>query len=154
MPYLAPLHAPACIFQQDLHASFAHEKLHRSKFTFTGVLLGLLFNPEDGGDMFLWIISWLSAKYTSIIFPEGRAILWSFHVQNFEETKSFSVRSIKHCSVRVFNELINCMEHRSSWEADSYSSPTFYETGRFIIMFNRAITQAYPESHQAHILTR
>jgi hypothetical protein len=33
MPYLAPLHAPACIFLQDAHASCAHEKLHRSKCT-------------------------------------------------------------------------------------------------------------------------
>jgi hypothetical protein len=29
----------------------------------SGFLLGLFFNPEDGGDMFLQNISWLSMVY-------------------------------------------------------------------------------------------
>jgi hypothetical protein len=30
-----------------------------------GILLGL-FDPEDGGDMFLRIVGWLSADYTAL----------------------------------------------------------------------------------------
>jgi hypothetical protein len=29
-------------------------------------LLGLLLNSEDGGDKFLWNVSWLSADYTAL----------------------------------------------------------------------------------------
>jgi hypothetical protein len=31
-----------------------------------GFVLGLLFSPEDGGDIFLWNISWLSPGYTAV----------------------------------------------------------------------------------------
>jgi hypothetical protein len=31
-----------------------------------GFLLGLFFNPEDGGDMFCWYISWLSTDYSAL----------------------------------------------------------------------------------------
>jgi hypothetical protein len=32
----------------------------------TGILLGLFVNLEDGGDLFLWYISWLSTDYMTL----------------------------------------------------------------------------------------
>jgi hypothetical protein len=35
---------------------------------FACFLLGLLFKPEDGGNMFLWNVGWLSADYMLLYF--------------------------------------------------------------------------------------
>jgi hypothetical protein len=35
---------------------------------YAGFLLGLPFDPEDGGDMFLWIVGWLSPYYMALYF--------------------------------------------------------------------------------------
>jgi hypothetical protein len=37
-----------------------------ANFLHAGILLGLFFNPEDGSDMFLRNVGWLSTDYTSL----------------------------------------------------------------------------------------
>jgi hypothetical protein len=39
-------------------------------------LLGLLFHPEDGSDMFLWNVGWLSMDYTAL-HPTRSNSSWS-----------------------------------------------------------------------------
>jgi hypothetical protein len=33
---------------------------------YAGFLFGLIYNPEDGGDMFLSDVGWFSADYTKL----------------------------------------------------------------------------------------
>jgi hypothetical protein len=55
-----------------------------STFFHTGFLLGLFFNPEDGGDMFLRNVGWLSTDYTARYIPEDRTL----HEHRCENLKS------------------------------------------------------------------
>jgi hypothetical protein len=47
-------------------------------------LLGILFNPEDGCDIFLQNIIWFSADYIGTIFW----MVWSLHNHCYENLKS------------------------------------------------------------------
>jgi hypothetical protein len=49
----SPLRVNPCLVATCFHAGF---------------LLGLFFDPDSGGDMFLWNISWLSTDYT-VLYP-------------------------------------------------------------------------------------
>jgi hypothetical protein len=41
-----------------------------------GFLLGLFFDPDDGGDMFLGNVCWLSVEYTTL-YPRTQNSLWA-----------------------------------------------------------------------------
>jgi hypothetical protein len=58
-------------------------------------LAWLFFDPEDGGDMFLWNVGWLSTTTWRYI-PED----WSVHNHHCENLKSYNSRllSLKSCN--------------------------------------------------------
>jgi hypothetical protein len=65
---------------EELHTfreqgSFACCVLH------AGFLLGLLFNPEDGGDMFLPDVGWLSTDYTAL-YPRRQLFITLYIADN------------------------------------------------------------------------
>jgi hypothetical protein len=55
-------------------------------------LLGLFFEPEDGGDMFLQNIDWLSVDYAALYIPEDGTL----HNHCYENLKSYFIYSDLH----------------------------------------------------------
>jgi hypothetical protein len=49
-----------------------------------GFLFGLFFDPEDGGDIFLWNIGCLSRDY-GVLCPKN----YEFHNYNWQNRKSY-----------------------------------------------------------------
>jgi hypothetical protein len=46
----------------------------------------LLYNPENGGEMFLWNVDWLSADYTAL-YPKNRTL----YKHRCENLKSYTI---------------------------------------------------------------
>jgi hypothetical protein len=69
---------------------------------FHGVfVLGLHFTPEDGGDMFLWNVSWLSVDYMAL-YCRRYKFAKPYWVQNIGATANYELVVFGYVTILIF----------------------------------------------------
>jgi hypothetical protein len=93
-------------------------------------LLSLFFNPEDGGNMFFWNVSWLSTDYTASYYRR----------QNSQDSLLLSIHFLSKSQNWI------C----AYWVEDIHTAGEVLLLGHSVLNANWILLQAFLEHHQHH----
>jgi hypothetical protein len=85
-------------------------------------LLDLFFNPEDGGNMFLWNVCWLSVDYT-----EDNSATLFFHSRDYY-LLWHTLPCSRLCKVILYNS--SCHKEQAAWITTWQSKCVSYQIHR------------------------